>query len=159
MPRVPFNSKGERPQIGIYSYGTVVPQDFAGQFEFDVTTLRDPTGQQQFKGLNGLYPAVRDWVGSDRRVSIIIKDILLLADDMAKPKTKEGRAQPEPISPYVSFAFKDYHGKWIAPAVAELVADILDKEGFRVAVHHRGIPLDERPEAKVEPIKEVTNGA
>lgn len=145
MPRIPFNTKGERPQIGIYSYGNIQPQDFAGQFEFDVSTLRDPAGQQQFKGMNGLYPEVRDWVGSDRRVSIIIKDILLLSDDMAKPKAKEGKSTPEPISPYVSFSFKDHHGKWISPAIAELVADVLIKEGFRVAVHHRGIVPADRP--------------
>ena len=159
MPRVAFSSKGDRPQIGIYSYGTSKQQDYTGQFEFDVSLLRDPAGQKQFLGFNGLYPQVRDWVGVDRRVPIIIRDCQLFADDMALPKPKEGQDKPAPISPYISFAFKDFHGKWIAPAVAELVADVLSKKGFRVAIHHRGIPPAERPESYVvsdEVSKEIT---
>ena len=151
MPRVKFSTSGVRPEIGIFSYGSSKEaSETSGQFEFDVSSLRDPSGQKQFNGFNGVYPNVRDWVGTDRRVPIIIRDCLLLADDLIKPKPQGDSKVPKAMSVWLSFSFKDFHGKWIAPAVAELVAERLSKEGFNVAVHHKCIPEEQFPKIAVE---------
>ena len=128
-----------RPNIGIYS-GTETKHP-VGQFEFDVSKFRDPAGQVQFRlqelkeaGINGTTPEVRDWVAKDRRVPIIISECRLLAEDLISPKT-DGK----PISAWLSFSFVDTHGKWIAPAVAELVANHLSDAGFNILVHHAGL--------------------
>ena len=126
-----------KPNIGVYS-GSIDnhPQ---GQFEFNVTGFRDPSGQVQFKsaGLaNGIYPDVRDWVGRDRRVPIILRDCRLIAEDLLANKS-DGK----PVSSWLSFSFADHHGRWIAPAIAELVANHLSEAGFNVLVHHSGIKV------------------
>ncbi len=142
MPRTELTvNKERRPQIGIYSGG--VGKGAAGQFEFNVSLLRDPTGQKQFSGMNGTHGNVIEWVKQDKRVQIIVKDCLILADDLIKPKHKEGK-EPEAACAWLSLAFRDHHGKWIAPAVSEIVADALDKAGYLVAVHHGGIPKEEQ---------------
>lgn len=142
--RVDFNDLKNKPDIGVYSSGSKSPVGVAsGQFEFNVSYLRDPAGQKLFVGLNGTYPDVRDWVKEDRRVPVIVKDCLILADDIRKPKTRAG-GQNGPMSTWLSFSFQDFHGKWVAPAVAELVANALSEAGYNVAVHHKGLP----PEAQ-----------
>ena len=150
MPRVKFSTSGVRPEIGIFSYGSSKEaSEASGQFEFDVSSFRDPGGQKQFAGTNGLYPDVRDWVGTDRRVPIIIRDCLLLADDIIRPKPQANSNVPKALSVWLSFSFKDFHGTWIAPAVAELVANSLSEAGFNVAVHHKCIPEDQFPKGPI----------
>lgn len=133
MPRSKsFIDEHIKPNIGVYSY----PKDghktvTTGQFEFDVSTFRDPSGQKTFAGLNGLDKYVIEWVGQDRRVAVLIRDCKLLAEDLVRPKL-DGKS----ICEWFSIAFKDHHGKWIAPAIAEIVADALSNDGFNVAVYH-----------------------
>lgn len=135
-------STNPRATVGVFSYGTkgnVIPKV---QFDFDVTKFRDPTGQKQFKGTNGISPDVRDWVGEDERVWAVIQDCLLLADDLVKPKSQSTggvKMEVAPVSGWLSFAFHDYHGKWAGPAVAELVAEALSKAGYVVATTHYGL--------------------
>jgi hypothetical protein len=138
MPRVPLHTTTkdpDRPQIGVYSFGADAPKQMLAQFEFDVTTFRDPTGQKQFTTFtDGTVPAVRDWVAQDRRIPAVVEQCLMLADDMLQKKNDK-----EAISSWVSIAFKDHHGRWIAPAVAECVADALSDAGYRVSVVHDGL--------------------
>jgi len=136
MPRTTKN-KPEKPQIGIYSHkiGKIV----GSQFEFDLLSFRDPAGQKQFTNMNGSYPAVRDWVKQDKRFPSLVQDCLLIADDLIKDKVREGKTVPAVCS-WLSFSFKDYHGKWASVAVTELVADALSDAGYLVSVYHSGIP-------------------
>ena len=128
-----------RPEIGVYSYGSKGAKgEISAQFEFDVTRFRDPSGQQQFKGAKGSDPDVRDWVCQDRRLPAILDMCMLLAEDLLKPR-KHGDRE-EVISQWLSFAFKDYHGKWIAPAIAEAVANKLSDSNYRVLVIHHDLP-------------------
>jgi hypothetical protein len=124
----------------------------AAQFEFDVSTFRDPVGQKQFNRAVGTCPDVRDWVAQDRRVPGVVNVCRLLAEDLCRPHPKG--TGTEVISGWLSISFKDHHGKWIAPAVAELVANQLDKDGFNVIVlHHelRPSPKEQAdPKAKAE---------
>lgn len=129
-----------RPEVGVYSAGKEIGESkIAGQFEYDVTSFRDPTGQKQFAGLNGTYPQVRDWVSEDRRMAVLISECMLLADDMLEEKNIEGQ-KPKAASTWLSFSFRDYHGKWVAPAVAEAIANALSDAGYNVFVHHKDIP-------------------
>ena len=135
MPRCKsFSGAGESltPNVGVYSYPTKKSPNSAGQFEFDVSNFRDPAGQKQFsQAPNGLAKEVVEWVRQDRRVPIIVKDCILLAEDLVRLRP-DGRS----TCGWLSFGFKDYHGKWIAPAVAEAVAESLSEAGFNVATHH-----------------------
>ena len=143
MPRLDtFNDTNNRPQIGIYSYSkSKNDKKASGQFDFNVSTIRDPAGQKQFAGLNGTHPEVRDWVAVDKRISIIIADCLILADDLIKPKGVIGSEKS--ACKWLSFSFSDFHGKWTAPAVAESVANALSDEGYLVAVHHQAVPKEQ----------------
>lgn len=135
MPRATsFNDPILKIEIGIFS-SMLKGKARVGQYEFDVSTLRDPSGQVQFALVDGTFPQVRDWVKKDRRVPIIVKDCLLLSDDLMKPKKKNGEVI-KPLSVWLSFSFVDHHGKWAAPSVAEIVADALSEAGYVVAVHH-----------------------
>ena len=141
MPRLAsVKDKSAKPQIGLYSSGQTAIKT-AGQFEFDLLSFRDPAGQKQFSNLNGTHPEVREWMKLDRRIPFIIEDCLLLADDLIKPKQNDA-AVARGVSTWLSFGFRDQHGKWAAPAVAELVADALDKAGYLIVVWHAQLPQD-----------------
>ncbi len=136
----PANDK-MRPKIGVYSFGTITDGGPNAQFEFDVSTFRDPAGQKQFAGALGIDPDVRDWVCEDRRVPAIVNMCEIIAEDLIRPHAKgEGT---ETLSQWLSFAFKDHHGKWIAPAIAEAVSNKLSEAGFIVITLHHDIPKPE----------------
>lgn len=145
MPIVAFSDRSalaekDRPTIGVYSLGSVNGGDRQfSQFEFRVDKLRDPCGQKQFYGMSGRNVEVQTWLKVDERVDAITKECLLIADDLVKPKPREDgtRTEVRPASTWLSFAFKDFHGKWIAPAMAEIVAQALSDVGYTVALFHR----------------------
>ena len=146
MPRIVPGTSGVPPNadIGIYSFGekgNVFPRV---QFEWDCRSLRDPTGQKQFAALTGAHDSVKSWVKEDERVATIISCCRLIANDLIKPKarTTTGTTEIVQISKWLSFSFKDFHGKWSAPAMAELVADALDLDGYKVTVVHYGLPAN-----------------
>ena len=145
MPIVAFSDRSalaeqDRPTIGVYSMGSVNGSDRQfSQFQFDVNKLRDPCGQKQFYGMTGRNVEVQTWLKVDERVAAITRECLLLADDLVKPKPREDgtRTEVRPASTWLSFAFRDFHGKWIAPAMAEIVAHELSDAGYTVALFHR----------------------
>ena len=141
MPRFSTAPNSLTPTVGIYSFGVKGNITPKCQFTVDVTKFRDPSGQKQFKNLNGIDPEVRDWVGEDARMAGVVENCLLIADDLLKPKAvADGeKTTVAPASAWLSIAFKDHHGRWAAPAVAELVAEALSKAGFTVATTHYGL--------------------
>jgi len=133
---------GPKPTIGVYSLGLKSNKGNAkqfAQFEFDVTKFRDPTGQKQFKGKSGLDKEVQAWVREDARVESVVKDCLLLADDLVtvRVKTEGSKTESTAASGWLSFAFRDHHGLWAAPAIAEIVARALSEKGYVVVIMHR----------------------
>ena len=145
MSRVPLSDGVDGPQIGVYSFGTQSSDKPVAQYEFDVSKLRDPQGQQQFKNRFGWDLEVRDWMKEDSRLRALVQDCRLLAADLLGQRPK-GSGAAASISTWTSFSFKDFHGRWISPAVAELVADALSADGWRVTVHHREQGLVTRKE-------------
>lgn len=137
MPRVAF-VPNPKPDIGIFSFGEQDRVKPKSQYEFNVANLRDPQGQVQFKGLAGNDPAIVKWIAEDPRVAGIVSNCLLLAEDLLSKRVKGDQStgtKVESISSYVSISFRDHHGKWIAPAIAEIVANKL-AETWDVAVKH-----------------------
>ena len=123
------------PVVGLYSFGTRTGHDPMSQFEFDVSKLRDPAGQKQFSISNGMDTAVHAWLAQDDRVGQIVWICRLLASDMLAKRMFMDR-EVAPASTWVSFSFKDYHGKFISPAVACIVAEALKADGFPPMVYH-----------------------
>ena len=139
-----FNDTRNKPNVGVYSFGRLPGAETGGpaaQFEFDVSAFRDPAGQKQFIGLYGIAPGVRDWVCEDRRMPAILDQCLMLAEDLIRPH-KKGEST-EQLSHWLSISFRDHHGRWIAPAIAEAVANKLSDAGFIVVAIHNDIPKTE----------------
>ena len=113
-------------QVSIVSHGDAPPV-LKSRFTFDCTRLRDPEGQPQLKSLDGDHMLVRLWVSADPRVKLMSDMCLLYVNDMLRET---------PSKNFITFAFRDKKGKWIAPAVAEVVATALEQKGLRVHVAH-----------------------
>ena len=136
------NDIKNNPDIGIYSYGSKSKSGKPkAQFEVDVSKFRDPQGQKQFSGMDGTNPLVRDWVKEDPRLETVVQQARILADDLikSKPVNDGTKTELKSVSSWLSISFADIHGKWASPAVAELVANALEADGYKVYVKHFGI--------------------
>ena len=128
------------PQVGVYSFSTREGRMPNAQMEFDCSKLRDPQGQRQFSGYTGDGEQVRKWVAKDPRVDAIIQSCRMVAADLLTIQTGHSAARTD----WVSFSFKDPQGKWISPAVAELVAEALSEDGWKVATEHARLEMGKR---------------
>jgi len=119
---------GSQLNITLHSFGDVTANKPAVQYLIDVRTLRDPVGQKKFvdADLDGTNKEVKNFVMEDERVVAITEECRNLVYSLVNSANV----------PYVSVGFLDYHGRWIAPAVCELVADALDEAGFPCSVSH-----------------------
>ena len=118
-------------QIGIYTAGRESSSQPTGTYTIDVSNLRDPLSSKSLRATytDGRAGEVQKFVSDDPRIPAIRDMVILLADMYVKPPSGG-------TSKWVSFVFKDVHGKWIAPAVGELIADSLSNLGYQVAVAH-----------------------
>lgn len=120
--------------VAIYSMGRISGDggSIRPRFLFDVENFRDPQGVKSFKDAraNGKSPDVRKFVMDDPRAPAVKALAALYVTDALK----------DARSTFVSIGFKDQKGVWIAPAMAEEVADHLSALGFKVLVRHHGIP-------------------
>jgi RNase adaptor protein for sRNA GlmZ degradation len=111
-------------KVNIVSFGRVTVTPPGPKYSIDVTGLRDPSCQFAKTHKDGRSPDIQAWLRADPRVDIIVREIKQLCavhlDSMKET--------------YLSIGFVDHHGKWIAPAIAEIVAaEIL----YTVSVEHR----------------------
>lgn len=119
-------------QVNIYSYGRSSPGGAPqAKYTIDVRGLRDPVGNRALKGQceDGRGQAVQEWVADDERVPIIVGELV----GLAVAHIKNGH------DTYVSIGISDHHGKWLAPAVAEILASAMETAGFSVSVRHQGL--------------------
>lgn len=86
------------------------------QLTIDVSNLRDPTGANSLKGLDGRDPLVQTYVSHDHRLNSLLDDMVRTIADV---KT---------ISPtgWVSVSIFDHHGRMASVAVGELLGRRLD---------------------------------
>jgi RNase adaptor protein for sRNA GlmZ degradation len=98
------------------------------RYTFDLSNLRDPIGHKGLRELcdDGRDPLVRDWIDEDPRVGGIIAEICALTS-IHILRDKE---------PSLSIGMIDTHGKWISPAIAEMVAEEMDQIEIPILVSH-----------------------
>jgi hypothetical protein len=129
MPRVNL----AQSEIALYTFGKLCKSPItppATDYLIDVAGMRDPMSNRGFKlqfsdGRPGL---VQKFVSEDPRYNAIEESVKFLAHIQLKSKAASGK--------WLTIAFRDHHGKWIAPAVGELVADSLSREGYKVHLFH-----------------------
>lgn len=134
MPRFkgPIIVESPKPTLGFYSFGSETKGTLPmAQFEFDVTKFRDPTGQKQFAGMAGVDPPVVKWVAEDPKVKAVLEQVKLTVADLQSPDSSGN-----PRSKWISFSFKDHHGRMIAPAICEYVAAAFEAENLILVAHY-----------------------
>lgn len=119
-------------QVRIYSNSSKTPflGLYEGVYEFQVDHLRDPQGRKDFRHLTGKDPIVRAFVTADPRVGAILAEVQRIVYDHVKTKAAK--------APLV-IAFRDFHGRWKATAVAEIVSDYLKELKYSVLTIHNAL--------------------
>lgn len=116
-------------EVVIYTYGKMTTPLPCVKYYVNVAQYRDPSGQKQLKALDGTALSVQEFMTADKRVPLLVSEI----EALAHLHVRAGKES------HITVGLEDHHGKWIAPAIAELVAARLDKVGFRVATVHRAL--------------------
>lgn len=129
MPRV----QATLAKVGLYSLPYTANPFQA--YLVDLSAFRDPMGQPDLRLLDGRDARVREWIKDDPRYIPLLHEVRCLVADVIGSQKKA----------WMSIAFRDHHGKWISPAVAELIGDELDKLGYDVSVTHVALPTDHPP--------------
>lgn len=100
------------------------------RYTFKIEGVRDPMGQKQFNGIkDGRHPTIRGWMLQDETVKGLVHEVRNLVFSHIVGN-KEAM---------VSVLFQDYHGTWMAPAIAELAADACEVAGLDVVVYHEDV--------------------
>jgi hypothetical protein len=129
MPRI---SEVSKAQVGIYSFGRLRGKQPASlRYAINCTNLRDPRGHKTLTIAHndGRAEEVKSWIKDDPRLPAII-DTVVMSVQLAIEAGEER---------YVTLGFWDHHGQWCAPAIAELVADELDRLGYNMYIQHLGV--------------------
>lgn len=118
----------QNADIIVFSGGRTTP--LVAKYVIDVSTVRDPTGQKAFHRFgDGRHPDVQKWMAPDPKVKAIIREAgILAAQHITAMKDS-----------FLGIGVQDHHGRWAAPAMAEMIADYLADAGYRVSVLHRGL--------------------
>lgn len=131
MPRVSTPSA----EIGIYSFGRLTNtkdrMPVSAQYFIDVSGLRDPSSNRGFRKLydDGRAEDIQNYVKDDPRIDAIFDAVRMIAHlNLRSPQTADLK--------WLSIAFRDHHGRWTAPAVAEIIGDRLSNVGYKVSVWH-----------------------
>jgi RNase adaptor protein for sRNA GlmZ degradation len=77
--------------------------------------------------MDGRDTAVMNFVEQDKRIPVLVNEMLSLAHAHVTAAQEH----------HITIGLEDRHGRWIAPAVGELVAEALDAAGFKVSITHR----------------------
>lgn len=137
MSSTPSNPRREKDfskcDLGIYTYSKAsLKKTYSPKYLIDVSNFRDPIGQMEFKTKykDGRAGAVQAWVKEDPKMNALLASVR----EIVHSEVKATGAQ------WISIGFTDHHGIWLAPAIAELVADDLVIEGYTVGVVHYELP-------------------
>ena len=116
--------------VSLYSYSQKIRDSLSYiRYEIDASNFRDPMNQKVFSPTirDGRHPDVQKWIQDDKRVAHAIQEAQLLAYSHLRVRKDA----------FLSIGVMDIHGIWTAPAVMELIAKVLDKEGYKVFTWHR----------------------
>lgn len=124
----------QHAELALYSYGRLVPRSYpiVSSYTINVTGMRDPQSSGGFRKryTDGRPGEVQAYMKDDPRYKAIADNVAMLAHMHLR---SDGR---NVSSPWVSFAFMDFHGKWAGPAITEAVAEELSASGYKVQVFH-----------------------
>lgn len=128
---MPRTSTAGSADISIYTAKSSRMGNIVAQYRSDLTHFRDPIGQSYLRKecVDGRDPAVREWISLDPRVDALIHAALMISHDIFKNQK----------GVWASFGFTDHHGRWIAPAVGEIVGNALSEVGYKVCVNHLSV--------------------
>jgi hypothetical protein len=122
-------------EIGIYTWGTKIPREYVpvANYIVNVAGFRDPQSNRGFKKkfLDGRGGEIQEYVSEDPRFVAVSDTVLMLAYVHLRSEAKDNK--------WLSIGLTDYHGLWIAPAVGELVADLLSDLNYKVSLFHYDI--------------------
>jgi RNase adaptor protein for sRNA GlmZ degradation len=93
---------------------------------FDLSQFRDPIGQASLRYSTGLDIAVQEFILMDPKAIGVIQIARMLVHDTLVVGAEK----------YIAMGFKDFHGKLISSAMAEVVAKALEEDLFVVGVTH-----------------------
>lgn len=123
-------------EMGIYTFGDKSP-NYIGtcQYYIKVSGLRDPgsSGAIRAQFPDGRAGGVQDYLKEDKRVEAIIGVLRMIAFMHLRSKAADKK--------WLSFALVDHHGKWIAPAIGEMAADVLSNIGYKVSLYHADLAV------------------
>jgi hypothetical protein len=120
-----------KAELGIYSFGKDSPNRVPTcQYYIDVAGLRDPgsSGLIRKEYKDGRAGGVQSYIKEDPRVTAVIEQIRMIAFMHLRSQARDNK--------WLSFGLMDHHGRWIAPAVAELAAEELDRLAYDISVFH-----------------------
>lgn len=118
-------------ELGLYSYGRIAKGAKPNVcYIIDVSGLRDPQTNRGFRNnyKDGRAGEVQKYVAEDPRIEAIVDQVKLLAEMHLRGNGADKQ--------WLTFGFRDHHGRWTSPAVCEIVADVMDRSGFKVHVSH-----------------------
>jgi RNase adaptor protein for sRNA GlmZ degradation len=115
--------------VGLHAVGTKGGEPGILRYMFDLSRFRDPIGQPILRYQDGRSKSVQEFVQGDKRLPALINEVRILVYDAIKNQDEK----------YIAIGFCDYHGRLISSAVAEIVADELERDGFVVGVNHHAI--------------------
>ena len=120
-------------EVCLYSYGSLVKNGRSApqcDYVIDVAGFRDPMSNRGFKNTyrDGRPSQVQDYVREDPRFAAILDTVRILVSSHVTSQAAD--------KAWVSIAFRDHHGKWIAPAIVESIADVLSAEKLKVHAFH-----------------------
>ena len=116
--------------VGIVTYSSQTKSPMVVTYTFDLTDFRDPMGSKELmnKCKDGQDVRVREWIKVDPRMSVIMSEIVHLVKD----RVDHGGGK------WITFGFRDHHGRWKSRAVGEIVAETLSELGYEVGIVHAG---------------------
>lgn len=134
MPRVKSASEAE---VVLYTWGASLSPAIrpVPHFTFDLSAFRDPIGNAYFRNNypNGTAAEVITWLKADKRIDAIAENLLIhIWQEWA------GLQSPTSVL-WFTAGLWDHMGKWIAPAAAEAIADIIAAEDWNVWTAHFSI--------------------
>ncbi len=118
-------------EVIIYTYGKLTNYPPSPKYVVNVSEWRNPECNKEVnQNMDGRSPKVLIWMEEEKRVGLLSKAIKNLVNLHLGPM-KEA---------YFSIGLMDHKGKWIAPAVGEiLVRDLSDR--WKVAIKHFELPM------------------
>lgn len=120
-----------KSEVSIYTWGKKEAKEsyHNPRWIIDVSDWRNPECNAAMRKYpDGRNPEVIKWMEEDPRVGVLSKQLRSISHMMLRSMKDT----------WITIGIIDHHGKWTAPAIAEIVANDLASH-FTVGVEHRNL--------------------